>query len=67
MAEIITAIYRSPLTVTNVVDDLASAGIPSDNIRVDEAKHQVQVMTPDVGEAEIKEILQRHQPTELRT
>ncbi len=67
MAEIITAIYRLPSTLTNVFDDLISSGIPEDNIRIDEAKHQVQVVTPNVGEAEITEILNRHNPTELHT
>lgn len=65
MAEIITAVYGSHATVTNVIDDLVSVGIPREEIRVDDAKNQVQVVSPEVGEPEIKEILQRHKPIKL--
>jgi len=67
MTEIITAIYDSLITVANVVDDLASTGIPSEKIRIHESKPQVQVLLADAVEPEIKEILRRHQPLELRT
>ncbi|MCB1732667.1 MAG: hypothetical protein KDI21_19525 [Halieaceae bacterium] len=67
MAEIITAIYDSRDAVTNAHDDLIGVGIPQDNIRVDADKHQVQVSIGHVVEAEIKEILQRHNPLQLRT
>jgi hypothetical protein len=67
MTEIITAVYDTSTTVTNVVDDLASTGIPREKIRVHESKPQVQVLLGDAIETEIKEILQRHQPVELRT
>lgn len=67
MAEIITAIYDSSDAVTNARDDLIGVGIPQDNIRVNEEKHQVQVNIGHVVEAEIKEILQRHSPLELKT
>ncbi len=67
MTEIITAVYDSSTTVTNVVDDLASTGIPREKIRTHESKPQVQVLLGDVVEAEIKEILQRHRPVEMQT
>lgn len=67
MTEIITAIYDSSTTVTNVVDDLLSTGIPNENVRIHDQKPQVQVVLADAAEPEIKEILQRHQPLELRT
>ena len=67
MSDIITARYDSSTSVSNAVDDLVSTGIPNEEIRVDKAKHQVQVMIADVTHAEITEILQRHQPTELET
>ncbi|MGB5733703.1 MAG: hypothetical protein WBM40_04590 [Thiohalocapsa sp.] len=67
MSDIITARYDSSTSVTNVVDDLASTGIPNEAIRVDKEKHQVQVMIADATHAEITEILQRHQPNELKT
>lgn len=67
MAEIVTAVYDSRDSVTNAVDDLLSTGIPLEKIRVQEDKHQVQVSIADAVEAEITEILQRHQPLELHT
>jgi hypothetical protein len=67
MAEIVTAVYDSRDKVTNAVDDLLSTGIPLEKIRVHEEKPQVQVSIADVAEAEITEILQRHQPLELHT
>jgi hypothetical protein len=65
MAEIIAATYDSKRTVTNVVDDLVSTGIPREKIRVNEDAQRVSVMAPDVSEPEIREILARHQPTDL--
>jgi hypothetical protein len=67
MVEIITAIYDSHDAVINARDDLIGVGIPQDNIRVSEEKHQVQVSIGHVVEAEIKEILQRHIPLQLKT
>ena len=67
MAEIITAIYGSHGAVTNAIDDLAAVGIPREDFRIDHEKHQVQVTIGNVVEAEITEILQRHQPLELLT
>lgn len=65
MAEIITATYDTGSTVTNVVDDLISSGIPQEKIRVNDDEHRVSVMGPDVIEPEIREILGRHQPKDL--
>lgn len=65
MAEIITARYSSPETLTNVRDDLLATGIPLEKIRVHEGKVQVQVLTAGAADPEITEILKRHQPTEL--
>lgn len=67
MSDIITAHYDSPTAVTNAVDDLVGIGIPNEEIRVDKAKHQVQVMIAAVTHAEIIEVLQRHDPTDLET
>lgn len=65
MTEIVTAVYASTDTLTNVYDDLVSTGIPTEKIRVSEDKRQVQVMTPDVSEREVIEILERHNPVKL--
>jgi len=67
MTEIVTAVYDSHDTLANVVEDLASVGIPSEKIRVHDEKRQVQVMTADATQREVAEILERHQPSELRT
>ncbi len=67
MTEILTAIYASGATVTNVVDDLVATGIPREKIRIHDERPQVQVLLAEAIEPEIREILERHQPTELRT
>jgi len=67
MTKIVTAIYASEETLVNVRDDLVSTGIPQEKIRINKDKRQVQVMSPDVTEKEIIEILQRHDPTQLDT
>ncbi|MCB1701269.1 MAG: hypothetical protein KDI14_10570 [Halioglobus sp.] len=67
MTRIVTAIYASAETLVNVRDDLVSTGIPQEKIRINKDKRQVQVMSPDVTEAEIIEILNRHEPTQLDT
>ena len=65
MTKIVTATYASKETLVNVRDDLVSTGIPQEKIRVNKDKLHVQVMSPDVTENEILEILRRHKPTEL--
>ncbi len=67
MAEIITAVYASADTLTNVRNDLVSVGIPQEKIRVNKDKKQVQVMGPETAGAEIEEILKRHLPIEIHT
>jgi len=67
MAEIITAVYESHDTLANVRNDLVSVGIPQEKIRVNSEKNQIQVMAPEVSDAEIREILERHQPKEIHT
>jgi hypothetical protein len=67
MTKIVTAIYASEETLPNVRDDLISTGIPQEKIRVNKEKRQVQVMSPDVTESEIIEIMRRHDPIQLDT
>jgi hypothetical protein len=55
MTEIITAVYDSAISLTNVVDDLASTGIPREKIRVADEKHQVQVQVGETARPEIEE------------
>ena len=67
MTKIVTAIYASEETLVNVRDDLVSTGIPQEKIRINKEKRQVQVMSPDVTESEIIEIMNRHKPTQIDT
>lgn len=67
MTEIITAAYESAATLTNVVDDLVSTGIPREKIRVLDDKREIQVSAPGAIQPEIREILSRHGPIELHT
>jgi hypothetical protein len=65
MTKIVTATYASADTLKNVHDDLVATGIPQEKIRVNKDKLHVQVMSPDVTENEILEILRRHGPTQI--
>ena len=67
MTKIVTAVYASKDTLKNVHDDLISTGIPLEKIRTDQEKLQVQVMSPESDANEIIEILNRHNPTHLRS
>ena len=65
MPATITAVYDSADKVRNAVDDLVSTGIPREKILIDDDKSQVKVIVPETSEPEIKEILQRHQPSNI--
>lgn len=65
MPATITAVFDSADQVTNAVDDLVSTGIPQEKILINEDKTQIKVTVPDTSEPEIKEILQRHQPSNV--
>lgn len=66
MTIIVTAVYESKETTDNVYDDLIATGIPSEEIRIEDSKHQVQVVSPNAVEAEITEILERHKPIDIK-
>lgn len=66
MSELTTASYETSATVTNVVDDLVSTGIPREKIHIIDSTHQVQVLSPGSARPEIMEILKRHQPLALQ-
>jgi hypothetical protein len=61
----ITATYASKATVTNVVNELVNDGIPSEKIYSDDTTLQVKVMVPESGVSGMKEILNRHEPTNI--
>ena len=65
MLKTITANYDSKTTVANVVDDLVNDGIPREEIYRDDTAMQVKVMVPETGVAGIRELLQRHNPTNM--
>jgi len=61
----LTATYVSKDTLPNVVDDLINIGIPAEEILADKETKSVKVIAPKVIEAEIKEVLQRHDPIRI--
>ena len=65
MFKTVTATYGSATTVANVVDELTNDGIPREKIYSDDAKMQVKVMVPETGVQGVKEILSRHEPSEI--
>jgi hypothetical protein len=65
MLKTITANYDGKTTVANVVDDLVNNGIPRDDIYRDDTGMQVKVMVPESGVPGIRELLKRHNPTNM--
>ncbi len=65
MAKVITGIYAVDTTVQNVVDDLVNIGLPTEKILADEEEKMVKVIAGASIEAEIKEVLKRHKPSEI--
>jgi len=66
MTKTVTGVFDSADKVRNAVDDLVSSGIDSEKVYADKENNQVKVMIPDTIEREITEILNRHNPTEVR-
>ncbi|MGI9225054.1 MAG: hypothetical protein ACR2QX_11290 [Woeseiaceae bacterium] len=65
MTAAVVATYKNVRVITNVEDDLLSTGIPNEKIKVDREHRKIRVMVPDATKAEIMEILNRHEPTEI--
>lgn len=65
MTAALVATYKNVRAITNVEDDLLSTGIPNEKIKVDREHRKVRVMVPDATKAEVMEILNRHEPTEI--
>ncbi len=63
--ETLTATYVQQETLANVVDDLINIGIPAEEILAVKETKSVKVIAPKVIEAEIKEVLQRHDPVRI--
>jgi hypothetical protein len=65
MTTALVASYKNVRAITNVEDDLLATGIPSEKIKIDKEHRKIRVMVPDATKAEIMEILNRHEPTEI--
>jgi len=62
MQTTVTMSYGSLDSLKNAVDDLLGAGIPQEQFHVIKDDLQLKVITPKVTEAEIRELLDRHNP-----
>lgn len=58
----VTMSYRSIDALKNAVDDLLGAGIPQEQFHVIKEDLELKVITPQVTEPEIRELLGRHDP-----
>lgn len=65
MTDAVTATFKDAKTITNIEDDLLSLGIPIEKIKIDKDNARVRVMVPEAAKAEIIEVLNRHEPTEI--
>lgn len=65
MLKTITATYANKAALKNVVDELINADIPREEIYSDDSQLQVKVMVPDSAAASVRELLQRHEPTQV--
>lgn len=65
LAETLTATYEAADTLQNVADDLINIGLPAEEIFTDRENRVVKVIAPKVIEAEIKEVLHRHDPIRI--
>lgn len=61
----LTAIYPSPDGARNAFDDLINAGFAREKIHLDHDAGLVKVITPGDVESEARELLDRHDPTEV--
>jgi hypothetical protein len=67
MYKTITATYTDKVAIENVADELVSKDIPRENFFIEEGASQIKVMMPETAEAEIRDILNRHGPTEIHS
>ena len=66
MTEEVIAIYEDAGAIKNVEDDLRALGIPSETIHPDADNRRIRVVVPEATRSEIMEVLNRHQPKEVR-
>ena len=65
MPKTLTGKYGSADAAYNAHEDLVHTGFPSEKVFLDRDKAEVKVVTADGNEREAREILDRHQPTEV--
>lgn len=65
MTVTITGTFESVGQARNAGDDLVNTGIDQEKVFVDEDNKQVKVMVSAAIAPEIKEILNRHKPTQV--
>lgn len=66
MTVTVTGCYETVDAVRNTVDDLVCTGIDREKVFADEDNRLIKVMVPDSASNEIREILARHNPADLR-
>lgn len=62
MSKVVTGEYASVDAARNAVDELVNAGFPREQVLREADSATVKVMTPAASEAEVREILERHEP-----
>ena len=65
MSLTVTGVYKDADAARNAADDLVYSGFDREKVFLDRDAAQVKVMIPDSVEREVKEILDRHSPTEV--
>jgi hypothetical protein len=65
MPKTLTGKYGSAAAAVNAHEDLVHTGLPSEKVFLDRDKAEVKAIAADGNEREIREILDRHQPSEV--
>ncbi|MBA6346576.1 hypothetical protein [Colwellia sp. BRX8-9] len=65
MYKMTTATYTDKISLKNVDDELKNKGVPMENFLINEKKLQIKVKMPESEEQEIRDILNRHGPTNI--
>lgn len=65
MAKTVTAKFESVEAARNAHEDLVDLGYPSETMYLDRDSGELKVRTSDEGEPEVREVLDRHRPTEV--
>jgi len=65
MPKTLTGTYGSAEAARNAHEDLVHTGLPSEKVFLDRDNAEVKAIAADGNEREIREILDRHQPSEI--